>query len=59
MHHVVFFSSGKASYVAAKLVAERYGVENLFLVFADTSIEDEDNYRFLIEAAENVGGKLV
>jgi len=58
-HHVVFFSSGKASYVAGKLVAEEYGVENLFLVFADTSIEDEDNLRFLIEAAENVGGKLV
>ena len=59
MYHIVFFSSGKASYAAGKLVAEKYGTENLFLVFGDTSIEDEDNYRFLVEAAENIGGKLI
>lgn len=59
MKHVVFFSSGVASYITALRVVERYGAENTTLVFADTLIEDEDNYRFLIEAAEDVGAELV
>ena len=59
MKHIVFFSSGIASWMAAKRVAAKHGVENLFLVFADTLIEDEDNYRFLQEAAANVGGTLI
>lgn len=58
MKHIVFYSSGIASYCAAKRVAEKYGTEDLILLFADTSIEDEDNYRFLHESAENVGGQL-
>lgn len=59
MRHVVFFSSGIASWVAAKRVVERYGTSATTLVFADTLIEDEDNYRFLEEAAKNVGAPLV
>lgn len=59
MNHVVFFSSGTASWLAAKRVSDRYGTENLYLVFADTTIEDADNYRFLVEAAKNVGGSLI
>lgn len=58
-NHIVFFSSGKASWLAAKKVAEKFGTNNLWLVFADTKIEDPDNYRFLEEAALNVGGQLV
>ena len=58
-HHIVFFSSGKASWLAAKIVAEKFGTNNLWLVFADTTIEDVDNYRFLEEAAANVGGQLI
>ncbi len=57
--HIVMFSGGVGSWAAAKLVAQKHGTENLILLFADTLIEDEDNYRFLIEAAENVGGELV
>lgn len=56
--HVVMFSSGAGSWAAAKRVAERHGTANLTLLFADTMIEDEDNYRFLTEAAVNVGGHL-
>lgn len=59
MKHIVFFSSGIASWVAAKRVVERFGVDDVCLVFADTLIEDEDNYRFLHEAAANVGADLV
>lgn len=58
MNHVVFFSSGVASWAAAKRVAIAHGTDKLILLFADTKIEDEDNYRFLHEAAANVGGKL-
>lgn len=59
MKHVVMFSGGVSSWAAAKRVAERFGTDNLTLLFADTSMEDEDLYRFLGEAAENVGAPLV
>lgn len=59
MRHIVFFSSGIASWAAARRVVERYGSKNVTLVFADTLIEDEDNYRFLNEAARDVGADLV
>jgi hypothetical protein len=49
------FSGGVGSWAAAKRVAERHGTENLTLLFTDTLIEDEDLYRFLHEAAANVG----
>lgn len=67
MKHVVMFSGGLGSWATARRVAERYGTDDLWLVFADvkgTSTsphagEDEDTYRFITEAAANVGGTLV
>jgi hypothetical protein len=59
MKHVVMFSGGIGSWAAAKRVAERHGTDNLTLLFSDTLIEDEDNYRFITEAAANVGGEFV
>jgi hypothetical protein len=56
MKCVVSFSSGIGSWAAAKRCVEKHGAENVALLFADTFIEDEDNYRFLIEAAANVIG---
>jgi 3'-phosphoadenosine 5'-phosphosulfate sulfotransferase (PAPS reductase)/FAD synthetase len=56
---VVTFSSGIGSWGAAKRCVEKHGAENVTLLFADTMIEDEDNYRFLHQAVENVGAKLV
>lgn len=53
------FSGGVGSWAAAKRVAERHGTDNLVLLFTDTKMEDEDLYRFLEEAAANVGGTLV
>jgi hypothetical protein len=52
------FSGGVASWAAAKRVKVKEGDE-LVLLFADTMMEDEDLYRFLEEAAEDVGGTLV
>jgi len=59
MKHIVSFSGGLGSWLAAKRVAEKYGTDDLYLVFTDVLIEDEDLYRFLHEAAKNVGGKLI
>ncbi|HEY7821247.1 MAG TPA: hypothetical protein VIG24_00340, partial [Acidimicrobiia bacterium] len=67
MKHVVMFSGGIGSWAAAKRVAEAHGTDDLYLVFSDVKGmnpsphigEDEDTYRFIREAAENVGGELV
>lgn len=56
---VVMFSGGTGSWAAAKRVAERFGTAGMTLLFTDTRMEDEDLYRFLGEAAANVGAKLV
>lgn len=56
---MVNFSGGISSWLAAKRVAEKHGTDNLELIFADTKIEDEDLYRFLDDAAANVGGNLI
>lgn len=57
--HIVSFSGGLGSWMAAKRVAAKYGTDNLYLVFTDTRMEDPDLYRFLDEAAANVGGQLI
>lgn len=57
--HVVMFSSGAGSWAAARRVADEHGTDNLTLLFADVLGEDEDNYRFLHEAAADIGGELV
>jgi len=67
MKRVVMFSGGIGSWGAAKRVAEAYGTDDLFLVFTDVKGnsdnphigEDEDTYRFIKDAAENVGGVLI
>lgn len=49
------FSGGAGSWGAAKRTVERHGPDDVLLLFADTLIEDEDLYRYLEEAAANVG----
>jgi hypothetical protein len=60
------FSGGLGSWVTAKRVAEKARHEDMTLLFADVGSdrsehvgEDEDTYRFIREAAENVGATLV
>lgn len=55
--HVVLFSGGVASWAAARRLADRG--EPMTLLFTDTMIEDPDLYRFLEEAAADVGAPLV
>lgn len=67
MRHVVMFSGGIGSWACAKRVADQHGPENVTLLFADVKGdnpdphvgEDEDTYRFIEDAAANVGAELV
>jgi hypothetical protein len=52
--HVLNFSSGITSWAAGMRVAKT-GIRPQ-IVFADTLVEDEDNYRFLIEGAASIAG---
>ena len=58
VNHIVWFSGGKGSWAAGRRVVKEHGVEGVHLAFADTKMEDDDLYRFLMEAAENLLGKL-
>jgi hypothetical protein len=55
MKHIIQYSGGVGSWAAGKLVAERHGVENLVLLFADVGDEHPDLYRFLDQGAANIG----
>lgn len=56
---VVQFSGGGGSWAAAKRVGAEHGTADLTLLFADTLIEDQDCYRFVLEGAANVLGHPV
>jgi hypothetical protein len=53
------FSGCVGSWAAAKRVAAKHGTDGLVLLFVDVKMEDEDLYRFIHEAAADVGGELV
>ena len=53
------FSGGAGSWATAMRVKEEFGNEDLYLVFADTLVEDEDLYRFINDAHKQIGGTLV
>jgi hypothetical protein len=52
-------SGGAGSWGAARRTVERHGHKGLTLLFADTLIEDDDLYRFVLEAASNLTGRRV
>jgi len=56
---LVLFSGGIGSWAAAMRTVTRYGRDNVRLLFTDTKTEDEDLYRFIVEAAEVVGSELI
>ncbi|WP_099157789.1 hypothetical protein [Virgibacillus ndiopensis] len=55
MKHIVFYSGGLGSWATANRVIQRYGKENVILLFTDTLIEDEDLYRFLEDTEKDFG----
>lgn len=52
MKHIVQYSGGICSFFTAKRVIEKYGKENVILLFCDTLIEDADLYRFIDETVQ-------
>lgn len=58
-HTVTLFSGGTGSWAAAMRIAAEVGPKNQTLLFTDTKTEDEDLYRFIIEAAAVVGSELL
>ena len=58
MKHVVKYSGGLGSWGAAARVIERFGRDDVVLLFTDTRMEDEDLYRFLDETTADFGVPL-
>lgn len=57
MHRIIsMFSGGGCSWAATKRHTATHGRDGLILLFADTLIEDEDTYRFVIEGAADIFG---
>ena len=56
--HIIFYSGGLGSFLAAKRVVEQHGAENVILMFTDTKYEHQDLYRFIEEGAYYLGAKL-
>lgn len=54
----VHFSGGLMSWGAAKLACDKYGKENVVLLFSDVGVEDPDVYRFLVQGAAALGARL-
>jgi hypothetical protein len=67
MKHVVMFSGGIGSWATAKRVVAKYGADDVTLLFSDVKGntdnphigEDEDTYRFIKDAADNLGAPVV
>lgn len=59
MKHIVSFSGGMGSFAEAKSCVDKFGKENVQLLFSDTLMEDEDLYRFKDECVEFLGCELV
>ena len=59
MRGVVMFSGGAASWGTARRIVDEGRVDDFVLVFTDTKTEDEDLYRFLDEAAADIGVPLI
>jgi len=56
---VILYSGGALSWAAAMRTIERHGRDDVRLLFTDTSIEDEDLYRFLDDSERQLGVPLV
>jgi len=60
MKYVIQFSGGVGSWAAARRLVDELGTPaDIILLFADTRMEDDDLYRFLREAARDIGAMLI
>lgn len=56
---IVLYSGGALSWAAAMRTIERHGRDGVRLLFTDTSMEDEDLYRFLDDSERQIGVPLI
>lgn len=56
---IVMYSGGALSWAAAMRTIEHHGRDNVLLLFTDTSMEDEDLYRFLDDSERQLGVEIV
>ena len=59
MKHLVQFSTGAGSAEVAWRVVEQHGPKDVVLLTADTLVEDDDNWRFATEVADQLGCEWV
>lgn len=59
MRHIVSFSTGLSSALTWKRVVDRYGKGAVTVVAMDTTIEDDDNYRFARDMERYMGMAIV
>ena len=59
MLNVASFSTGVLSAIMVDRMIDRYGRDNTHIVFMDTTIEDDDNYRFMDDCRERWGGEII
>lgn len=57
--HVVRYSGGLSSHLAASRIIDEVGAGSCVLLFADTKTEDADLYRFIRQGADALGCELV
>ena len=55
---IAWFSGGVTSAVTCKLCVDKYGLDNVRLIFIDTKNEDEDTYRFMKDCEKWYGKKI-
>lgn len=55
----VQYSGGLMSWGAAKLTVNKYGADNVLLLFADTGVESDGTYRFILQGANALGCNIV
>lgn len=55
MKRVFQFSGGRGSWATARRYVDQHGIDDVTLLFADTLAEDPDLYRFLADAAADIG----
>ena len=59
MRAAVSLSGGVGSWAAARRWINAHGADGVVALFADTGVEDADTYRFVREAAQELGVELV
>lgn len=59
MKHFVSFSTGLSSAITCERVLQRYGAANVEIIAMDTTIEDEDNWRFAKQCQARWRKKIV